>query len=99
LYFSSEENKFRPSLAINFGRVYPYATIYDDSLVEGVTTAITPCIVFDHKFGDKQKIGITYGIGPVFYTNPEINKTISKITGNDFTLSFSCIFGVNFFIF
>jgi hypothetical protein len=99
VYFTPEENRFRPSLAINFGRVYPYATYFNDSLEEGVTTAITPCVVFDNKLKN-EKIGLTYGIGPVFYTNfSEVNDKISKMTGTDFTLNFSLIFGVNFFIF
>lgn len=100
LYFSPEENRFRPSLAVNFGRAYPYATCYNDSLVEGVTTAITPCLLFDTKFRKNEKLGLTFGIGPTIYTNSaEVNDVIKVLTGNNFTLNLSLIFGINYFIF
>lgn len=100
LYFSPEENSFRPSLAINFGNAYPYATCYDDSLVEGITTAITPCLLFDKKFKRNEKLGLTFGIGPTLYTNfSEVNDVVKLLTGNDFTLNLSLVFGINYFIF
>lgn len=100
LYFNAEENKFRPSLGVNFGKVYPYVINSEDGRIDGLYNAVTPCILFENKFGKKQKVGITYGIGPVIHKKiPEEDKEIIKIIeGDDLKINLSLVFGINFLI-
>ncbi len=100
LYFNAEENNFRPSLGINYGRVYPYVIYSKDGKVDGLYNAVTPCILFENKFGAKQKVGITYGIGPVIHKKiPEADKAAIKIIkGDDLRINLSLILGINFLI-
>lgn len=100
LYFSREENNFRPSLAILFERVYPHVTWYNDQIDEGVYLAFSPSFLFEHRFKKVQKIALTYGTGPVLYENmKKVNDHISELTGNDFALDLTLTCGFNFYFF
>jgi len=101
IYFTGVDSKFRPSLAVHFGRVYPYAIQNDTNLVKGLYYGFTPSIIFEHQLTKKRRVGLTYGLGPVIHKAiPEdVKEVIKIITGKELIINLSLSFGVNFYFF